>query len=395
MAAPFKRWGSRTLNCSSRIPQRARAPRIQTWQRLLSSSAPRRADDSKKPPVDGDDWITDQLPATTNSNVDETPKYQAVEKPEVKEEVKAGAEKVDAVAKEQKESKPSDSSTKEQSTKKTSKQPPQEQIKTEEPKATAKKGSAPPTPPPPKPALGGIDSEPAANSFLMKMIGVKPLESKQSVNTVRVNERGWPVDEEGWPIHPEADVSPAEEFKYGEFGDDFDHLKPPMPDTESQAFTTAVRSLKEAMESNAPDTEITTLLQNVSEAQKALAAANAAWEEQFNTAVGEDVNKQWEDAISERQEEWDAYQEELKAMEKDMLSREPETGGYWNMGEENEGIGDDEEFKNDDLTSLGHAELEQHREIREYARLAAWEMPLLSSKYPTVTLIHDDTNSIS
>ena len=147
MAAPFKRWGSRTLNCSSRIPQRARAPRIQTWQRLLSSSAPRRADDSKKPPADGDDWITDQLPATTNLNVDETTKYQAIEKPEVKGEVKAGAVKVDAVAKEQKESTPSDSSTKEQSTKKTTKQLPQEQIKTEEPKATAKKGSAPPTPP--------------------------------------------------------------------------------------------------------------------------------------------------------------------------------------------------------------------------------------------------------
>lgn len=35
----------------------------------------------------------------------------------------------------------------------------------------------------------------------------------------------------------------------------------------------------------------------------------------------------------------------------------------------------------DDISSLGHGELEQHREMRHYARLAAWEMPLLSSKY--------------
>lgn len=34
----------------------------------------------------------------------------------------------------------------------------------------------------------------------------------------------------------------------------------------------------------------------------------------------------------------------------------------------------------DDINALAHGELEQHREIRHYARLAAWEMPLLSSR---------------
>ena len=54
--------------------------------------------------------------------------------------------------------------------------------------------------------------------------------------------------------------------------------------------------------------------------------------------------------------------------------------GFWNMGEANrEAAGIDEEFMGDDLTELGHAELEQHRELRHYARIAAWEMPLLSS----------------
>jgi small subunit ribosomal protein S35 len=56
-------------------------------------------------------------------------------------------------------------------------------------------------------------------------------------------------------------------------------------------------------------------------------------------------------------------------------------GGFMAMGEEDEeGTGPDDEFKEDDISSLAHAELEQHREMREYARLAAWEMPLLSSK---------------
>lgn len=52
------------------------------------------------------------------------------------------------------------------------------------------------------------------------------------------------------------------------------------------------------------------------------------------------------------------------------------------MGEEDaENIGPDPEYEGDDVTSLGHGELEQHREMREYARLAVWEMPLLFEKY--------------
>ncbi|KAF2193743.1 hypothetical protein K469DRAFT_652305 [Zopfia rhizophila CBS 207.26] len=50
--------------------------------------------------------------------------------------------------------------------------------------------------------------------------------------------------------------------------------------------------------------------------------------------------------------------------------------GFWAEGEEE--MGPDEDYYGDDLTSLGHAELEQHRELREYARLAVWELPLLS-----------------
>ena len=52
-------------------------------------------------------------------------------------------------------------------------------------------------------------------------------------------------------------------------------------------------------------------------------------------------------------------------------------------------MGDPEPFEDDDfemepdthveMSTLAHGELERHREMRHYARLAAWEMPLLSS----------------
>lgn len=54
--------------------------------------------------------------------------------------------------------------------------------------------------------------------------------------------------------------------------------------------------------------------------------------------------------------------------------------GLMAMGEDDEvDSGEDEVFEGDDMSSLAHGELEQHRELREYARIAAWEMPLLSS----------------
>ena len=50
--------------------------------------------------------------------------------------------------------------------------------------------------------------------------------------------------------------------------------------------------------------------------------------------------------------------------------------GFWAEGEES--MGPDEDYYADDLTSHGHGELNQHRDLREYARLIAWEMPLLN-----------------
>ncbi|KAF2718774.1 hypothetical protein K431DRAFT_287377 [Polychaeton citri CBS 116435] len=50
---------------------------------------------------------------------------------------------------------------------------------------------------------------------------------------------------------------------------------------------------------------------------------------------------------------------------------------FFNMGEP-EDIGPDDEFLEDDISSAGHAELEQHRDLRELMRIAVWEMPLLT-----------------
>ncbi|KAL6721374.1 37S ribosomal protein S24, mitochondrial [Lecanora helva] len=53
--------------------------------------------------------------------------------------------------------------------------------------------------------------------------------------------------------------------------------------------------------------------------------------------------------------------------------------GLMSMGEiDEQDSGEDEEYEGDDISSDGHGELEQHREMREYARIMAWEMPLLS-----------------
>ncbi|KAF2739723.1 hypothetical protein EJ04DRAFT_508581 [Polyplosphaeria fusca] len=70
--------------------------------------------------------------------------------------------------------------------------------------------------------------------------------------------------------------------------------------------------------------------------------------------------------------------DEFEFVPENAFDIEQETGklGFWAEGEEE--MGPDEDYYGDDLTSLGHGELEQHRELREYARLAAWELPLLN-----------------
>ena len=57
--------------------------------------------------------------------------------------------------------------------------------------------------------------------------------------------------------------------------------------------------------------------------------------------------------------------------------------GFWADDEDDE-FGqvedDDDDFGEEDITSVAHSELEVHREMREYTRIVAWDMPLLQSK---------------
>lgn len=58
--------------------------------------------------------------------------------------------------------------------------------------------------------------------------------------------------------------------------------------------------------------------------------------------------------------------------------------GFWADGEPDE-LGHvedgDEEIHDDEMTAMAHAEIELHREMREYARITAWDMPMLNSQF--------------
>ena len=60
---------------------------------------------------------------------------------------------------------------------------------------------------------------------------------------------------------------------------------------------------------------------------------------------------------------------------------------FMNMGEDE--LVEEEEDNSPGISTLGHGELEAHREKRHYARLAAWEMPLLASEYSTQESPHE------
>ncbi|KAL2273587.1 hypothetical protein FJTKL_04429 [Diaporthe vaccinii] len=59
----------------------------------------------------------------------------------------------------------------------------------------------------------------------------------------------------------------------------------------------------------------------------------------------------------------------------------PRRNAFWDEDEDDKDLisnDDSDEFDENDMTDIAHAKLEEHREQRAYARLAIWEMPLLS-----------------
>jgi hypothetical protein len=67
------------------------------------------------------------------------------------------------------------------------------------------------------------------------------------------------------------------------------------------------------------------------------------------------------------------------------LEPKPDRQSYWFDEEDDDPQTHDidgwDTFEEDDIMSVAHGKLDELREQRHYARLAAWEMPLLSSKF--------------
>ncbi|KAK2612325.1 37S ribosomal protein S24, mitochondrial [Conoideocrella luteorostrata] len=64
---------------------------------------------------------------------------------------------------------------------------------------------------------------------------------------------------------------------------------------------------------------------------------------------------------------------------KDDVGDKPNKSSFWFDEEDPEtNTEEHDEFDEDDITSMAHGKLEEVREMRHYARLAAWEMPLLA-----------------
>lgn len=87
------------------------------------------------------------------------------------------------------------------------------------------------------------------------------------------------------------------------------------------------------------------------------------------------------------QEEGDEFGDEREATLRRTLARVPplpkQKPGFQNMMEDGRGMDmvlEDEDFGEDDISSMAHKQLDEHRERREFLRIAAWEMPLLSGK---------------
>ncbi len=129
----------------------------------------------------------------------------------------------------------------------------------------------------------------------------------------------------------------------------------------------------------------------------------------------DDARAEFDRASPEEQQEWReglkalsevdqtaSFTDDLDAMEEAMtrdveeIDREtpfafPEqrpnknNGGFW-ADEEQDELGqvfdDDDDFQADDMTTVAHAQLDLHRDMREYQRRIAWDMPLLSSMEP-------------
>ncbi|KAK4214642.1 mitochondrial ribosomal subunit protein-domain-containing protein [Rhypophila decipiens] len=108
----------------------------------------------------------------------------------------------------------------------------------------------------------------------------------------------------------------------------------------------------------------------------------------------EGLTEQQRETLTQTLTQWGQMPEEDKKRFEDMRREvhastsqiryvvKPKKDSFWNEEEKDtdlitDEIGEDD-FEEDDMLSIGHAKLDEHRDAREYARIAVWEMPLLS-----------------
>ncbi|KAJ5597537.1 hypothetical protein N7537_007621 [Penicillium hordei] len=141
---------------------------------------------------------------------------------------------------------------------------------------------------------------------------------------------------------------------------------PPMPEYSVDLLTKEQRSMYDMMSPEdraAFDEENTRMVAEFNNPQKRAAAF-----------------EEIEQAVLQIDKEEDLRFEDLR----------PRRPGFWAEDEPDELVNTledgDEEINDDEITSLAHAEMELHREMREYARITAWDMPMLSKLAKPFTL---------
>ncbi|KAF7529651.1 hypothetical protein G7054_g9794 [Neopestalotiopsis clavispora] len=110
--------------------------------------------------------------------------------------------------------------------------------------------------------------------------------------------------------------------------------------------------------------------------EAALEAQADKIEEYFETV--EKLPKEVDAAFRDLEQAFFQFDESVSSS---MSARVPKKS-FWGEDEEDpdylSSTIDEEDYNEEDMLSIAHGKLDEHREYREYARIAAWQMPLLS-----------------
>ncbi|OKL64038.1 hypothetical protein UA08_00597 [Talaromyces atroroseus] len=124
---------------------------------------------------------------------------------------------------------------------------------------------------------------------------------------------------------------------------------------------------------------------NFTEAEKSMYELMSPEERAVFDAENRRFVEMWRDPRRQK-EDIDLIEQSAARIEKESKMRfedvRERNRGFWAEEEDDEfsnAEDGDDTFNDDEITSMAHAELELHREVREYSRIAAWDMPLLSN----------------